>query len=89
MKSQQILPIKNRLDKFQVLELEGIKNKATTKSHFDSSIFTKDELLLKYHKALTEAEKELETLQEHLLEEIIDIQDDLNNKFRDLAQDLQ
>jgi hypothetical protein len=73
MKSQQILPIKNRLDKFQVLELEGIKNKATTKSHFDSSIFTKDELLLKYHKALEEAEKqiiELSSDNDRLIEEL-------------------
>jgi len=66
MKSQQILPIKNRLDKFQVLELEGIKNKATTKSHFDSSIFTKDELLLKYHKALIESESEIKDLKKEI-----------------------
>ena len=59
MKSQQILPLKNRLDKFQINELEGFAPKYS-RTYFGASVFSKDELLLKYHKALIEAEKELE-----------------------------
>lgn len=57
MSSKESFPEKHRLTPQQVIELEGFK--AHKNSTFFNSSMVKDEILLKYHKALTETEEQL------------------------------
>jgi len=65
MKSKEVLPEKYRLTELQKVQLEGFKSNhySNAKDHFQGSIYTQAELLLKYHQALLEAEKEINELQ--------------------------
>lgn len=65
MVSRNIFPIKERLDKMSINELEGFRvshNSYQSRPTLLPIGVTKDELLVKYHKALEEAEKEIEQL---------------------------
>jgi len=92
MESQKILPLKNRLDKFQLLELEGFTAKRCYTEKLQTSFLSevdKNELLLKYHKALEKSEKELKELQEEILDKIIDIKSNIDEEFKNITQELQ
>lgn len=57
MNTKESFPEKDRLTPHQIIELEGFK--AHRYSTFFNSSMIKDEILLKYHKALTETEEQL------------------------------
>lgn len=61
MKSQKLFPLNKRLDKAQVNELEGFKETKNGNSLVREINFK--ELVLKYHEALVEAEKELKEIE--------------------------
>ncbi len=79
MKSKEIFPEYQRLDNLQVIELEGFKSKGVygdrLSSFFNNISFSKDELLLKYHKALLEAEKEILRLDDELYKTKVELND--------------
>lgn len=64
MESKKVFPLKDRLDSLQINELEGYRDfySGGHTSPLRESLITvsKNELLLKYHRALEVAEKELE-----------------------------
>lgn len=73
MNSQKVLPLYQRLTSQQINELQGF-SASKSRTHFTSSI-TKDELLLKYDKALKEAEEEIKK-QEKIIETLEEFNQD-------------